>query len=49
MDQVAAGVHQLRIKRFVNVYFVETGTPGEWVLIDTGLPGLGEGDYCRRR
>jgi glyoxylase-like metal-dependent hydrolase (beta-lactamase superfamily II) len=39
MDQVAAGVHQLRIKRFVNVYFVETGTPGEWVLIDTGLPG----------
>jgi glyoxylase-like metal-dependent hydrolase (beta-lactamase superfamily II) len=39
MDQVAAGVHQLRIKRFVNVYFVETGTPGEWVLLDTGLPG----------
>jgi len=39
MDQVAAGVHQLRIKRFVNVYFVETGTPGEWVLVDTGLPG----------
>ncbi|WP_151087828.1 MBL fold metallo-hydrolase [Hymenobacter baengnokdamensis] len=39
MDQVAAGVHQLRIKRFVNVYFIETGTPGEWVLLDTGLPG----------
>ena len=39
MDQLAAGVHQLRIKRFVNVYFVETGTPGEWILIDTGLPG----------
>ncbi len=39
MNQVAAGVHQLSIKRFVNVYFVETGTPGEWVLIDTGLPG----------
>lgn len=39
MDTVAAGVTQLRIKRFVNVYFVETGTPGEWVLIDTGLPG----------
>lgn len=39
MNQVAAGVHQLRIKRFVNVYFVETGTPGEWVLLDTGLPG----------
>ena len=39
MDQVAAGVHQLRIKRFVNVYFVEAGTPGEWVLVDTGLPG----------
>ena len=39
MDQVAAGVHQLRIKRFVNVYFVEAGTDGEWVLIDTGLPG----------
>ncbi|MGI4741487.1 MAG: MBL fold metallo-hydrolase [Janthinobacterium lividum] len=39
MDQVAAGVHQLRIKRFVNVYFIETGTPGDWVLIDTGLPG----------
>ncbi|MGI4734772.1 MAG: MBL fold metallo-hydrolase [Janthinobacterium lividum] len=39
MDQVAAGVHQLRIKRFVNVYFVEAGTDDEWVLIDTGLPG----------
>jgi glyoxylase-like metal-dependent hydrolase (beta-lactamase superfamily II) len=39
MDQVAAGVHQLRIKRFVNVYFVEAGTDGEWVLIDTGMPG----------
>ena len=36
---VAPGVHQLRIQRFVNVYFVETGKPGEWVLIDTGLPG----------
>lgn len=32
-------MHQLRIKRFVNVYFIETGTPGEWVLLDTGLPG----------
>ncbi|MGI4874031.1 MAG: MBL fold metallo-hydrolase [Janthinobacterium lividum] len=39
MDQVAAGVHQLRIQRFVNVYFIETGTPGEWVLVDTGLAG----------
>ncbi|WP_170170344.1 MBL fold metallo-hydrolase [Hymenobacter perfusus] len=39
MEQVAAGVHQLSIQRFVNVYFVETGTPGEWVLVDTGLPG----------
>ncbi|GAA4020838.1 hypothetical protein GCM10022409_00440 [Hymenobacter glaciei] len=39
MDTVAAGVTQLRIQRFVNVYFVETGTPGGWVLIDTGLPG----------
>ena len=39
MDILAAGVTQLRIQRFVNVYFVETGTPGEWVLIDTGLPG----------
>ena len=39
MDQVAAGVFQLRIKRFVNVYFIETGTPDEWVLLDTGLPG----------
>ena len=39
MDTVAAGVTQLRIQRFVNVYFVETGTPGEWVLVDTGLPG----------
>ena len=39
MDQVAAGVYQLRIKRFVNVYFVEAGTDDEWVLIDTGLPG----------
>ena len=39
MDTLAAGVTQLRIQRFVNVYFVETGTPGEWVLIDTGLPG----------
>ncbi|MDB5235480.1 MAG: hypothetical protein JWR44_2473 [Hymenobacter sp.] len=39
MDTLAAGVTQLRIQRFVNVYFIETGTPGEWVLIDTGLPG----------
>ncbi|GAA4380527.1 MBL fold metallo-hydrolase [Hymenobacter koreensis] len=39
MNQVAAGVTQLQIQRFVNVYFVETGTPGEWVLVDTGLPG----------
>ncbi|GAB3571443.1 MBL fold metallo-hydrolase [Hymenobacter daeguensis] len=39
MDTVAAGVTQLRIQRFVNVYFVETGTPGEWVLVDTGVPG----------
>jgi glyoxylase-like metal-dependent hydrolase (beta-lactamase superfamily II) len=33
MDQLAAGVHQLRIKRFVNVY------DDEWILLDTGLPG----------
>ncbi len=39
MDTVAAGVTQLRIKRFVNVYFIDAGTPGEWVLVDTGLPG----------
>jgi glyoxylase-like metal-dependent hydrolase (beta-lactamase superfamily II) len=39
MNQVAAGVHQLLIKRFVNVYFVETSTPGKWVLIDTGTEG----------
>ena len=39
MDQVATGVFQLRIKRFVNVYFIETVTPDEWVLLDTGLPG----------
>ncbi len=39
MDTLAAGVTQLRIQRFVNVYFVETGTPHEWVLVDTGLPG----------
>ncbi len=39
MDTVAPGVTQLRIKRFVNVYFVDAGTPGEWVLVDTGLPG----------
>ena len=39
MDIVAAGVTQLRIQRFVNVYFIETGTPHEWVLVDTGLPG----------
>ncbi|TYZ14186.1 MBL fold metallo-hydrolase [Hymenobacter lutimineralis] len=39
MKQVAAGVHQLTIQRFVNLYFVETATPGEWVLVDTGLPG----------
>jgi glyoxylase-like metal-dependent hydrolase (beta-lactamase superfamily II) len=39
MKQVAAGVHQLTIQRFVNLYFVETSTPGEWVLVDTGLPG----------
>ena len=39
METVAAGVTQLRIQRFVNVYFIETGTPGEWVLVDAGLPG----------
>jgi glyoxylase-like metal-dependent hydrolase (beta-lactamase superfamily II) len=39
MKQVARGVHQLTIQRFVNLYFVETGKPGEWVLVDTGLPG----------
>ena len=39
MDTLATGVTQLRIQRFVNVYFVETETPNEWVLIDTGLPG----------
>ncbi|UOQ67666.1 MBL fold metallo-hydrolase [Hymenobacter volaticus] len=39
MKQVAAGVYQLTIQRFVNLYFVEAGTPGEWVLVDTGLPG----------
>ena len=39
MKQVAPGVHQLTIQRFVNLYFVEAGAPGEWVLIDTGLPG----------
>ncbi|WP_375418591.1 MBL fold metallo-hydrolase [uncultured Hymenobacter sp.] len=36
---VAPGVSQLRIQRFVNVYFVETDRPGAWVLVDTGLPG----------
>ena len=39
MNQVAAGVHQLRLKHFVNVYFIDAGAPGEWVLIDTSLPG----------
>ncbi|KAA9339307.1 MBL fold metallo-hydrolase [Hymenobacter busanensis] len=39
MNQVAAGVTQLQIQRFVNVYFVESSSPGEWVLVDTGLPG----------
>ncbi len=39
MTPVAPGITQLRIQRFVNVYFVETGTPSEWVLIDSGLPG----------
>jgi glyoxylase-like metal-dependent hydrolase (beta-lactamase superfamily II) len=39
MNQLAPGVTQLRIQRFVNVYFVANGIPGEWVLIDTGLPG----------
>ncbi|RYU82846.1 MBL fold metallo-hydrolase [Hymenobacter persicinus] len=39
MKQVAKGVHQLTIQRFVNLYFVETGRSGEWVLVDTGLPG----------
>jgi glyoxylase-like metal-dependent hydrolase (beta-lactamase superfamily II) len=39
MTQVAAGVHQLTIQRFVNVYFVDAGEPGSWVLIDSGLPG----------
>ena len=36
MDQVSAGVHQLRIKRFVNVYFIDAGNDGEWVLLDYG-------------
>ncbi|UYZ64690.1 MBL fold metallo-hydrolase [Hymenobacter weizhouensis] len=39
MKQVATGVHQLSIQRFVNVYFVEVGLAGEWVLVDSGLPG----------
>jgi glyoxylase-like metal-dependent hydrolase (beta-lactamase superfamily II) len=39
MKQVAKGVHQLTIQRFVNLYFVETNRSGEWVLVDTGLPG----------
>ncbi|GGG32439.1 MBL fold metallo-hydrolase [Hymenobacter glacieicola] len=39
MEKVAAGVHQLSIQRFVNVYFIETGHAGAWVLVDTGLPG----------
>jgi len=39
MKKVAAGVHQLTIQRFVNLYFVETGHAGGWVLVDTGLPG----------
>ncbi len=39
MKKVAFGVTQLQIQRFVNVYFVETGTAGGWVLVDTGLPG----------
>lgn len=39
MEKVAAGVTQLQIQRFVNVYFVEVGLAGEWVLVDTGLPG----------
>ena len=39
MKQVAAGVHQLTIQRFVNLYFVEAGHAGAWVLVDTGLPG----------
>jgi len=39
MKQLASGIYQLTIQRFVNLYFVEAGDPGEWVLIDTGLPG----------
>lgn len=39
MKQVAHGVHQLTIQRFVNLYFVESSIPGQWVLVDTGLPG----------
>ena len=39
MTPVAPGVTQLRIQRFVNVYFIEAATPGDWVLLDTGLPG----------
>ena len=39
MDTVAAGVTQLRIQRFVNVYFVDAGTPDDWVLVGTGLLG----------
>jgi glyoxylase-like metal-dependent hydrolase (beta-lactamase superfamily II) len=39
MNSVAPGVTQLRIKRLFNVYFVDAGPPGAWVLVDTGLPG----------
>ena len=39
MTTVSAGVHQLLIQRFVNVYFVDAGEPGQWVLVDSGLPG----------
>ncbi|TGE18375.1 MBL fold metallo-hydrolase [Hymenobacter elongatus] len=42
MKQVAKGVYQLTIQRFVNLYIVETGKSGEWVLVDTGLPGAAQ-------
>lgn len=37
-ERVAPGVFRLRTL-MVNLYFVRDATSGEWVLIDTGMPG----------
>src|SRR3954466_5094505 len=38
-ERVAADVYRLRTL-MVNLYFVRDAASGEWVLIDTGMPGF---------